>query len=166
MKRNRVVLTVAGLGLVVAVGYAVRGWLASDADRIRVAVHDAAAGFDAMHLSRAIAPFDESYREHTSPQFDYTTLQQALRYLFFHELDARKQFALRVHVEPSEFEVAVAPDDPEAAEARFHLRLERRNGETWKMLWELDVEAALRKTPQGWRIVRSRHTTTGGGMPR
>jgi hypothetical protein len=159
---SRLSIWIPVAALILLVGYGLSRAMQSDETRIRNAILDAGAAFNATRLDASIAPFAADYHCETMPELD----PQALKYAFATQRDSQKRFQLRVRVPEDRLEVELGDQDPDAAEARFRLEMERRSGAEWTAVWTIDCVAELRRTADGWRIRRSRHETVAGRMPR
>ncbi|MHC5066615.1 MAG: hypothetical protein ACYTG5_21875 [Planctomycetota bacterium] len=148
----------------ILLGYGAYRSFASDETKINWLIQDAAESFNATNLSGCLAIFAEDYQDSKVAELDLENLTQILRYTFFSFRDSEsKAFRLRVLV-PEERLVPQVTGD--SAELAFALQLEERKGQAWEPSWEVQVDAKLIRTEDGWRVTSSRHETLSGARPR
>lgn len=162
MRRTHWIL--AAVALVVLLYWAA-DLLKSDEDRIRGLLLDATESFDATRLSGALHPLAEEFR--TTGGLTREQLAGGLRYAFLTMVDGKeKRFRYRLRLPEDSLSIVVTEGDPNIATANFELDLQRRQGDAWSSEWQLRVQARLRATDQGWRIMKSSHQTASGRRPR
>jgi hypothetical protein len=155
MKRAVLILAIAA-ALFLAGRAIVRG-LASDETKIRRVVEPMADGFDRTRMDPVLDGLTRDFEDETSGA-TRQEMREALAYLFFEAVDEHtKRFAYRVDVEVRR--VAV---DGLSAECEMNARfVDLRSGGA-APAWEIAVTAKFTRGDDGWRIRRTKHTTTSG----
>jgi hypothetical protein len=155
--------------LAVIVLYFLAHWLfvalASDETRIRWLLEDMAGGFNETNARAVVAGLAEDFKEETDG-CDRNGVRLGLNHLFLTQRDARtREFPYRVEIGVESLRIAV---DAAGRTARVELvaRFHESRGEAARVAWEVRIEGELRKGDGGWEVIRSRHETAAGRMPR
>ena len=146
------------LGALAALALLVLAWrsaasaLASDEERLRIALQDMAEGFDAASVRAALARVHDDYRDRETGR-ERGDLADGLRALFFQSFGS-DPVTYRVELPPAEIDVAV---DEDGRGARVALRaVFTRTSHGRSELW-WDARAVTRWTSEGgrWRMIES-----------
>lgn len=136
--------------------------LASDEARIRWLVEAMAEGFEDRSAGRAVGGLAKDWRDLTSG-IEREELRQGLVAWSFERRDSAGEAPYRVELPEERFEVALDPEDEDAARLACVARFLERDGEdAERVVWEVAIEAELERREEGWRIVRTTHETLLG----
>lgn len=136
--------------------------MASDPTKIGWLLADEAAAFHGASVLHLVPGFAPDYHDDTTG-LDQQSLRSAVLWLWQNKHDAEGHFAFSVDLPEGAGLIEV---DGDTATAKFPLQLFDRVAADAAPVWEIDVEARLRRHGSEWQIVGSRHKTTGGKAPR
>ena len=140
-------------------------WLSlrSDDERIRAALAEEVAAFDAAAAFSVLRHFAEDYRD-VSGNFDRGMLRGALLYAFQNRRTQDGAFRHRTEIDWDRFAIAMT-DPGAAAETTFPLVLYDQDGSGEVVVWAIEVVAKWARRSGEWWITGSTHRTTAGKRP-
>lgn len=156
-------LLAAGAALLVFIlGRALVNALVSEETHVRWLVEDMVEGFNATRANPCLAPLAREFVDEPSGA-DRELVHAGLVRLFFTAKDATtKRFEYVAELPEEGWRVEVRDGSPKTAQLECDVHFRRRRGEALEPAWDIRVHAELEKRDDGWRIVRTRHETTGG----
>ncbi|MBN1419472.1 MAG: hypothetical protein JXP34_11890 [Planctomycetes bacterium] len=162
MNARRIATTVAG-GLAGAlVAYWISQALVSEETRIRRLLHGMERAFNNEKAGPVMDGLADGFREETSGLG-----KEEIRALLSHSIltmrdPVTQDFIYRVALPKDDLHISMNAEDPKKAEATVRARFEEVHGENRRLVWDVEIDAALQKGDEGWQVARSRYRTLEG----